>query len=87
MKSSHSGTPILSPAFEAISVFGVAMDFSPVLMFELLLLVVSVLEQPIKTMANAKDRISKVVLRMKCSSDELLGLKSAQIIHADAKIL
>jgi hypothetical protein len=64
MKSSHSGTPILSPVLavvEEVEVPGVAIDF-PALVDELLLLVFSVFAQATSPTAKAVAKITRVIL-------------------------
>ena len=69
MKSSHSGTPTLSPLVEAVVVAGVvvAPGLSVVPDAVLVFVFVSVVEQPIRKMANARHKTTPVVLRIYCS--------------------
>jgi hypothetical protein len=67
MKSSHSGTPILSPLFEAVAVAGVlvaaaGLSVLPEAVFELV--VVSVFEQASATRASTRHNVRVVVLNI-----------------------
>src|SRR5688572_11738805 len=69
-KSSHSGTPML-PLVEAVVVAGVlaaaGLSVVPDAVLVFVFVFVSVVEQPIRKMANARHKTTPVVLRMDCS--------------------
>jgi hypothetical protein len=71
MKSSHSGTPMLSPVAAVVPLAGVVADagLSVALLptVVLLLFVVSVFEQAINTRPQTRDNTKIVVLRINCS--------------------
>jgi len=71
MKSSHSGTPILSPLVVAVVLVVEVAALLELLVVELLLFIVSVLLHPISTNAHNKQKAKKVLISI---GELLVGL-------------